>query len=78
MSSAIWYLYPVVMSDRMEKVGTVIGQQKGLMSSDTAILGPDASGNIYAKAPGVAYLLSLQLYQDGHPIVKGWRVTVIP
>jgi hypothetical protein len=70
------------MTARTDKVGTFINQQYiagfAMMSSDTTIVGPDARGNVYAKAPGVAYLITMQIFQDGHPVVKGWRVTVTP
>ena len=78
VSSSMWLLYPIMMGDRAIRVGTSFGTQPVAMSSNPAIVTVDPNGNVVAKSPGVAYLITMKLYQDAHPVVQGWRLTVTP
>jgi hypothetical protein len=73
-----WRLMPPVLSNRTVPVGTSLGTTTSALSSDQSVVSIDSRGLILAKAPGVAYVFTMQLYVDGHPNVNGWRVTVVP
>jgi hypothetical protein len=78
VTQTMWLLQPPLLNNMTVKAGTSLGTITNAMSSDPAIVAVGANGSVIAKAPGVAYLITMQLYGDGHPILKGSRVTVTP